>query len=431
MLIRIKKMLKTRFLRNVILLVTGTAAAQIITMGASPFITRIYGPEAFGILGAFNALIMIIGPISALSYPIAIVLPKKNDEAKSLVKLSLILTFFLAVVSLIVIVLFNNRIVDIFNLNEIKNFMYLLPIVILFSGLSQIFEQWLIRTEQFGINAKTTILQALITNLSKIFIGLYKPIGAILIIVQSLSIGLKAYLIHFFSKRDLFTKMKETNKNTEFDIKSTAKKYYDFPLYRSPQLLLNGVSMSLPILMLTSFFGPASAGYFTLSRTVLSAPTQLIGKSVGDVFYPRISKAANDGEDITHLLTKSSVALFIIGIIPFGTIIFFGPSIFSFVFGSDWVTAGEYARWVTLWVYFGFINRPSVMALPVLNAQMFHLVFTAIMLTSNAIALFMGYYFYSSDLVAVKFVGISGGIFSLILVIMTIYLSKIRTKKRV
>lgn len=430
MLKKVKGIANKPFIKNVFLLATGTAAAQIITLLASPIITRIYGPEAFGILGVFNALIMILGPIAALTYPIAIVLPKKNEEAISIVKISLRLTLLLAILALIIICFFNEKLVSLFNLTEIKSFMFLLPIVLLFSGLAQVSEQWLIRTRQFKVNAKTTVLQAIIINLSKILIGLGKPLGAVLIIIQSCSNGLKTILYHNFSKRDLYSQVKQHGKDSLSKQKKIAKKYYDFPLYRSPQVLLNGVSMSLPILMLTSFYGPAAAGFFTLSRTVLSAPTQLIGKSVGDVFYPRITKAANDGEDVTALIIKASLSLFVIGIIPFGLIILFGPYIFTVIFGDEWTIAGEYAKWITIWVFLGFVNRPSVMTLPVLNAQVFHLIFTVTMLISNASMLLVGYYYFDDDLISVMLVGISGGVFSLLLILMTIYLSKTRKGKR-
>src|SRR5699024_11784167 len=104
----------------------------------------------------------------------------------------------------------------------------------------------------------------------------------------------------------------------------------------------------------------------------------LIGKSVGDVFYPRIAEAYNNDENVTNLIFKATVILAVIGIIPFGTVILFGPFLFSLVFGSDWFMAGEYARWIALWVYFMFINQPSVRSLPVLSAQAFHLKFTTV-----------------------------------------------------
>src|SRR5690606_8930446 len=138
---------------------------------------------------------------------------------------------------------------------------------------------------------------------------------------------------------------------------------------RAPQILINAISQSMPILLLASFFGPASAGFYSIGRTVLGMPTQLIGKSVGDVFYPRIAEAANNGENITRLLTKATLALAAVGILPFGIVMIFGPWLFEFVFGGEWKIAGEYARWLALWSFFAFVNRPSVKSIPVLNLQ--------------------------------------------------------------
>ncbi|MEI8616630.1 oligosaccharide flippase family protein [Pseudoalteromonas sp. B193] len=67
-------------------------------------------------------------------------------------------------------------------------------------------------------------------------------------------------------------------------VKEVALIYRDFPLYRAPQQFINALSQSLPILMLASFFGPASAGFYTLAKTVMAIPSTLVGKAVGDVF---------------------------------------------------------------------------------------------------------------------------------------------------
>src|SRR5690625_3719223 len=113
---RIKVFFNNSFVRNVTILASGTAAAQVITMVLSPIITRLYGPEAFGLMGAFMAIVNIITPIAALTYPIAIVLPKRDQEAKGLIHLSLIITAVLSIISLILLALFNNQIINIFNL---------------------------------------------------------------------------------------------------------------------------------------------------------------------------------------------------------------------------------------------------------------------------------------------------------------------------
>src|SRR5690606_19830586 len=57
LLTRIKQLGQSKFVRNVAIVATGTAGAQAITMAFAPVITRLYGPEAFGLLGTFMAIL--------------------------------------------------------------------------------------------------------------------------------------------------------------------------------------------------------------------------------------------------------------------------------------------------------------------------------------------------------------------------------------
>lgn len=434
MIDKIKKIIKTPFIRNVTILASGTAAAQIIVMVLSPVITRIYGPEAFGIMGTFTSIVNIVAPIAALTYPIAIVLPKRDQDAKGIIRLSLVITVIISVLSLAVLLLFNKQIIKLFNLKEIATYLYLIPLVIIFAGLVQVAEQWLIRTKQFTINAHVTFLQSLIINGSKVGIGFINPVAPVLVVLSAINNGLRAVMMVIFARKSNYIervklKKEKKEKKEKKGLKELARQYYDFPLYRAPEVFLNAVSQGIPILMLTALFGPASAGFYTIGRTVLSMPSHLIGKSVGDVFYPRIAEAVNKKEDVTALIKKATLALAGVGLIPYGLVILFGPFLFGLVFGSEWSVAGEYARWIALWSYFGFMNRPSVRSLPVLFAQRFHLIYTIIMLIIRLGALAVGYYIFSSDLIAIALFGISGAILNFGLITITLQISRQRVVK--
>ena len=72
--------LKNSFLKNIVLVVSGTALAQLISILFTPILTRLYSPESFGVLGSFNAILSFILPLAALNYPASIVLAKDNFE---------------------------------------------------------------------------------------------------------------------------------------------------------------------------------------------------------------------------------------------------------------------------------------------------------------------------------------------------------------
>ncbi|WKA57757.1 oligosaccharide flippase family protein [Planococcus shenhongbingii] len=425
---QVEKLTNKPFVRNVIVVATGTAMAQIVYMALSPIITRLYGPEAYGLMGAFMAIVIIVGPVSALTYPIAIVLPKKEEDTQGLIQLSFLISMFSAGFLSIMLLLFYNQIINLFNLEDISPFLFLLPFVALFSGVLQIAESWLIRTKQFKVTAKVAVLQALLLQGSMVFIGVFYPNAAVLIFLSTFGIGLKAaMMIALSNKRENFD-FKLKKKRIEL-IKKLAFTHKDFPLYRAPEVFIDAVSQGLPIILLASFFGPASAGFYSIGYTVLSIPSQLIGKSVGDVFYPRISEAANNGEKMTNLIKKATYYLGVVGILPYIIVIFYGPALFRFVFGDEWGMAGEYARWIALWSFFKFLNKASVTALPALSAQAFQLCSTIVTLVSRIAALVIGFYVYKSDLIAIALFSITGAILNVVFIAITLHISKKHDQK--
>lgn len=428
-MLNIKTMFSGTFIRNVILVATGTASAQIITTLFSPIITRLYGPEAYGIMGTFNSIVFIIAPVVALTYPIALVLPKNDTEANGLARISLYITIVITLAISVIIVFFSETLSRIFNIEEIEPFLLLLPLAIFLSGFMQIIEQWLIRTKQFHISAKSTLLHSMIIQGGKVGIGLIQPTAGVLVFLSAITNGVKALLMYTLSIKSERKLNFYLNKNT--NLFSLAKKYKDFPIYRAPETLLNTISTNLPTLMLTTFFGPASAGFYNLGKSVLGIPTQLIGKSVADVFYQRVSEAANNNEMLTPLIKKATFLLAIVGIFPFGIVIFFGPVLFSFVFGDEWEMSGHYARWIALWSFFVLLNRPSVQTLPVLSAQNLLLIYTIISLVIRILALIIGYKLSQDQLIPIILFGISGALLNFIIIFITIMLSRRFDKKNI
>ncbi|HCH50150.1 MAG TPA: hypothetical protein DEV59_05615 [Proteus sp.] len=147
----IKSIIKRKFVRNVIVVASGTAGAQIITMLFSPIITRLYGPESFGVLGSFTAALAVLTPIAALTYPVAMVLPKSDDEAKGLAAISIKMAILIAFVTFIIFIIFGDGITEKLNLEVIRPFLYLIPLSMFLSAYQQVLFQWFIRKKMFQV----------------------------------------------------------------------------------------------------------------------------------------------------------------------------------------------------------------------------------------------------------------------------------------
>ncbi len=424
MIHKLKQLTKSKFIRNVAIVATGTAGAQVITMAFAPIITRMYGPEAFGLLGTFIAILAIATPIAALTYPIAIVLPKSDQDALGIVKLSVFLAFAMAAILAIIISIFGDSLVASLSLEGIAGFLLFIPVAMIFSAFHQILQQWLIRKKQFKITARAAVIQSISLNVAKVGMGFFQPVASVLIILATVGSALHALLLWLGLRKQPSTLTSKMDNEQPSNLKDLALKHKDFPLFRAPQVAINALSQSLPVLMLASFFGPAAAGFYTLGKTVMGIPTTLIGKSVGDVFYPRITEAVHNKENLFHLLLKSTLALATVGFIPFATVVVFGPWLFSFVFGAEWFIAGEYARWMALWLYVAFLNRPSVAAIATLSMQDIFLVYEMLSVLLRVIALYIGFVFFSDDIIAIVLFSIAGVLLNFSLVFYTLIKSR-------
>lgn len=359
MMKRLNQLIQSRFIRNVLIVATGTAGAQAITMLFAPLITRIYGPEAFGLLGVFVAILAIGTPIAALSYPIAIVLPRSDEDAIGLAKLSVLVALVISLIAFLIIYLFGSILVELLGSPAISGFLFLIPIAIFSAGFLQTIQQWLIRKQQFKIIGRVAVSQSLILNVSKTAIGLAYPAGVVLVVLATFGYALHAIQLWVGAKvwsrdRSRVSKLSETF----LKISLLARVHKDFPLYRAPQVFVNSVAAGTPVLILAMFFDAATVGYFALSNSILSAPAVLIGKSVGSVFYPRIVSTIHEGEHPWPIIIKSMILLGGVSFLPFLTIFLFSEAIFSFVFGDEWAESGNFASIVALSVFLGIVHRP-------------------------------------------------------------------------
>ena len=416
-------MLRSGFFRDVAIVAGGSALAQALTMAFAPIITRLYGADAFGVQGVFMATLAVFVPLSNLTYNVAIVLAPSDNEARALFKLSILIGLAVALVSAAVVGVFHEAIAEAIGFNAGSMLLFLVPIVLFLSASVQPLQQWLIRQKQFRAISRTTVLEAGILGSSKAAAGFVLATAPVLVVLSSLGSIVSALLLWISARPTLLSRSSAADETSEtgevakpVSLRQVAKKYGDFPLYRAPQVWLNSLSHNVPLLMLAALIGPAAAGFYAIARAVLGLPSSLISRAVGTVFLPRIVEANSRSESLRRLIFSSTAGLAVAGLIPFGVVVAAGPWLFSFVFGAEWVVAGEYARWLALWLYFMFMNVPSVQAIPLLGLQGHLLVYEIVFITLRMGALAFGIVVVQSDLVAIGLFSMFGVVANICLI---------------
>lgn len=384
---------RSKISRDIAKLASGIALAHSLTFAFAPVVTRLFGPEAFGQFGIFSAIVSLLAPLAALSYPIAIILPKDDRDALQLVRISIHLSLLTAILTGALIFLGKEYLNKYSAGSDISDLALLVSVAMLFSVWSQTGEHWLIRKSQFNIIACSAIVQSAISNSAKVLIGLFHPVAGVLIWIAALSPAIYAVLLAIGALRR-YGQSADIDKNSaQSSLQTMATRHIDFPLYRTPQIFINALSQAVPVLLFGVFFGATAAGFYALSRGVMALPSTFLGKAVNNVFYPRINAAAQSENCIYELIFKGTLSLFLIGLIPFGIVVVYGPWLFEFIFGDEWRIAGEYSQWLSLYFIMHFINKPCIAAVPVLEAQrgflVYEIVSTGVILLSLALVVYV------------------------------------------
>ena len=370
----IKTFRQSKFVRNVLAVATGVAAAQAISLAFMPFLTRLYGPEAFGALAAFTAIINIITPLATLGYANAIVMPKTEEGANAVARLSLVSAAIVSPITLIIFYVFQSQLATLVGLESEPNLLYLIPISLILVALLSVANQVAIRDGLFKVKSGSYVLSNFIINLGKLGAG-YISASGITLIVLSIFANLINYIIL----------MARVPKVGSFDfrqwfgitgIRKAAFEHKDFAIYRMPQSILNAASLGLPVILLTNFFSTSVAGQYAITTLILGAPVMLLGNSVLEVFFPKITALVRENPASAFgMLWKSTLLMSFIGLVPFGVVALWGDLILPWVLGEAWGKAGDYSQWIALWMFSVLITRPAVASIPILKLQGFLLVY--------------------------------------------------------
>jgi lipopolysaccharide exporter len=180
------------------------------------------------------------------------------------------------------------------------------------------------------------------------------------------------------------------------DMKRVTREYADFPLYGNTQSLLNAISQNIPLLLLAHYFGTAVVGLYALAVRILQLPMNLLRTALRQVLFQKASEVKNSGGNTYGLFKKVTLGLLAIVFGPTLFIVLFAPLAFSLALGRDWYTAGEYARWLVLWLALGFANVPAVLFGQIYRKQRNLLVQEVVLVVCRIGAIIVGGLFFSA-----------------------------------
>ncbi len=348
----LQTVLKSPIVKNLSILVSGTAIAQLFVIGFQSVLRRIYSPADFGAFAVYMSVVGILATVSSLRYEQTILLPEKRIDSIKLFKLSAILALVFSVLSFLIFLLFQNIFIEWLNFpRAYVSWFLVIPLTIFVFNVSQALNFFLIREKRFSLSSSNKVIRRTGEGITQSALGyLGKSFG---LVVGDL-IGQTLIII-----RTLFKNSVSFKGNFKYiEYLEIAKRYKAFPLKNGLPSLFNAFSLLLPVIILNRLFNEQITGYFDLARMVLIIPLSLVTASLSQVLLQRFTERRNFNQSIKKEALGTFASLLVFAL-AFGIIIqFFGEALFKFVFGNQWGASGIYAS-ILVWAFaFKFVVSP-------------------------------------------------------------------------
>jgi O-antigen/teichoic acid export membrane protein len=391
---------------------TGSVIGQLIGFALSPIISRLFTPADFGVFGSYLAVTTVIAAGVTLDYSQAVMLPHKKEDAGQVFLLSCFSGLTVTALCLVAWLIFPGWLKSFLKINS-SWIMVLMILDVLAAGLNASFQAWCVRVKAFRETSFSQIVRGLSSNGLQVGLGFARVGGIGLISASVLADFIASLNLMRVLRGELQTFLRAAKWSR---LKQLALEYRDFPSFSATQNIINALSNSLPVICLTHFYGVAVAGAYAFGLKLLNAPVGLVTSALRQVLFQKAGEMQHQGRSIWGLYLKTTAGLFSIGVIPAAVLSAYAPQLFAWIFGARWRTAGEFARYLVLWLLFAFCNLPAVLFARLIRIQRALFVYNSVVLGVRALALVIGGLFLTA-LQSIALFSLLGAIMNLFLIL--------------
>jgi len=170
-MLALKGILRSKFIKQVLILTSGTAIAQLITVGVMPLLTRLYLPVEFGIFAIFSSIVAIFGVFATGRYEYAILAEKSEDDAWYIFCAVLVLSVISSLLVVILSVIGREWVESVLSIKVSLLMLYMAGFSIFLGGIYQASYYWLTRQQHYHILTKSRVVGAVVLAFTSSIMG--------------------------------------------------------------------------------------------------------------------------------------------------------------------------------------------------------------------------------------------------------------------
>lgn len=378
----------TGFRGPVLTLLSGSSVALALAYVATPVLTRLYTPAAFGVSDYFITILSLFIAFTSLRYEDALMQPEDEEEAAGVLWLCAGLVLLAAALCMLALP-WRQSIANVLGVPDLAPWLFLLPPTLIAMRWAKFAELWLTRHRRFRTVTAGQVGNVATMVTTRIGVGIAPFQAGAGGLIGGYTLGHFAALLIYGAAafRHAAATFRKALRPALW--RKLAVRYRRFPLFSMPSALMNALLARLPYLFIPIYFDEEMLGLFGRAFVVLAIPLSFIGGAIAQVFFVQAAEALRE-DDLPRLTRTVHARLVMIGIFPTLALILAGPDLLHFLLGEAWRDAGVFIRYVGLWFFLAAVASPLTRLFDVLERQRLDLLTSIFMFIILSAALVIG-----------------------------------------
>lgn len=364
--------------RSIGLLFSGTVAAQLVTLLASPVLARVFPPGDFGVLAGFVGMVSIGSIFVTGRYEWAIVPARSRATSIHVMRLTLLVALAMSVLAGVLFPFLPQS-------AALPSRMLLaLGLSVFMVAAERVISASLTRAGAFRALALNRIIQSGATVALQLVAGMM-GLGAWGLVGGQL-LGQAAAMFAARRGTDVKRILRLDPRSISVYL-SLAAKLRRYPMMVLPGSVANEGVNQLPLFVVLSAYGAESAGLMAMVQRLITAPVSLVATAVGEVFRSEAARSFRErGHCVTVLLrylswtaaaaAALSIAMYLVG-----------GRVLAVLFGPQWAGVESIAQVMAVLMFGQILALPFAQTSLLAGLQSWDLLWNMLRLMVIAVVL--------------------------------------------
>lgn len=351
------------FIKSSIVLISGSILAQIISIIASPLMTRLYTEAQIGEYTLILTAVSMFGSVICGRYDATIVSEENETNVWALIKLSAFITVGLSIVASIGYTVYYSFL-DETSMSWFATFIWIFVLLVL-TGIGNILVSYNNRKKEYKLMTSVHLVRTLGKEATLVGLGFLKngTLGLLISQVMSLILGVGK------QSKSLRKNISDVVHTPISRVRENAKKHRRQLMYSVPAHFANNFSYSSLNLFVSGLFGLDILAYYSMSFRMLGLPLSLLSANVSKVFFEKAAREHETHGSYRKSFLQTTGLLALVAVPMVIVLMIFAPMLFELFFGDGWYQSGVYVRYLAPMFGIRFIVSPLTPCMTVSNKQ--------------------------------------------------------------